>query len=117
VPEQLNLGHHCYPWLYLLLSLPRERQCWLVVKVDDAFTSFPLIEKNNDNLQIPLMFKLIKIKIPLTFVNYSEVAAFISLVALAVVFLGTERLPELADVCTHGHTVLNRISCQSKAPM
>lgn len=61
------------------------------------------------------MSKAIKIKIPLTFVNNSEVAAFISLLALAGVFLGTEQLLELADVWTHGHTALYKISCQSNA--
>ena len=57
-----------------------------------------LTEKSNDNPQIPLMSKVIKIRVPLNFVNNSEVAAFISLLALAGVFLGTERLLELADV-------------------
>lgn len=52
------------------------------------------------------MSKVIQIRLPLTFVNNSEVAAFISLLALAAMFLSTERLLELADVWTHGHTAL-----------
>lgn len=65
-----------------------------------------LIEESDDNPQIPLMSKVIKIKLPLTFVNNSKVAAFISLLALAGIFLGMERPLEPADVWTHGNTVL-----------
>lgn len=61
------------------------------------------------------MSTVIKIKIPQIFLNNSEVAAYISLLALAGIFLGTERLLELADVWTHGHTVLYKISCQPNA--
>lgn len=62
------------------------------------------------------MSAAIKIKIPLTFVNNSEVAAFISLLALAGVSLGAELLLELADVWTHGHMALYKMSCWSNAP-
>lgn len=49
----------------------------------------------------------VKIKIPLTFVNNSEVAAFICLLAPTAVSLGAELLLRLADVWTHGpHSAL-----------
>lgn len=82
-----------------------------------------LIEKSNDNPSNPpphpstppLLSRVIKIKVPLTYVNNSEVTAFASLLALAGIFLGAERLLELADVWTHGHTALYKISCHSNA--
>lgn len=49
----------------------------------------------------------VKIKIPLTFVNNSEVAAFICLLAQTAVSLGAELLLRQADVWTHGpHSAL-----------
>lgn len=58
----------------------------------------------------------VKIKIPLTFVNNSEVAAFICLLATTAVSLGAELLLRLADVWTHGHIALYKISCWGEAP-
>lgn len=52
------------------------------------------------------MSKVIKLRVPLTFINHSEAATFIFLLALAGIFLGGKRVLELADVWTHGPRAL-----------
>lgn len=61
------------------------------------------------------MSKVLKLRVPLTFINHSEAATFISVLELVGIFLGSERLLELADVWTHGPRALYKISCQSDA--
>lgn len=65
------------------------------------YYALALTETGNDTPQIPFMSKVIKLKIPLTFLNNLQVVTFISLLALAGVFLGMDWLLKLADVWTH----------------